>query len=359
LLINESQEQYKFVNIQEKPVPSLLRGFSAPVKLNVNLSNEELLFLFANDPDEYNRWDAGYQFASRLILNNAGLKSDGNILSLKDQYINVLSEMLVDSHLKPIFITELISLPNEEYLGELVDVIDVDAIHISIKSLKKDIAFALREKLLSVYDSLSVKETYSFDIDAVGRRCLKNTCLGYLVLTEDSMVKLCMSQFEQADNMTDQFASLAVLSNVDVPERKQAFNRFYDQWQSEPLVIDKWFSLQARSELSTTLSTVKALLGHEAFDINNPNRIYSLVRGFSQNRLIFHDVTGEGYELLTDQIIKIDEKNPQVAARLVKALCNWRRYDKKRQELILAQLERIKAIEGTSKDVYELVEKSL
>ena len=242
-----------------------------------------------------------------------------------------------------------------------MEVIDVDAIHAARRGLQRALASRLESLLMETYSSNSSKESYRFDPDSAGRRRLKNLCLDYLMSLETNAVRaLGLTQFEQADNMTDMLAALAALANYDCPEREQALSHFEKKWREEALVMDKWFSLQATSRLPGTLDRVRTLMGHDRFDRRNPNKIRSLIGAFCHaNPVRFHAVDGAGYEFLADQVIDIDRRNPQIAARLLGSLSRWRKFDPKRRALMKASLERILSTEKLSKDTFEIASKTL
>ena len=223
------------------------------------------------------------------------------------------------------------------------------------------LAEQLQTQFKTLYLDNHRDESGVFDSGAIGRRRIKNTCLAYLGRLEQSDIyQWSQQQFDTAKNMTDQMAALAVVVNGSHPAKQQCLTSFYQKWQAEALVIDKWFSLQASSPTSDTFATVQALLQHPAFDLKNPNRVRALIGAFSQaNPLHFHAANGQGYRFLADQIIALNTLNPQVASRMLSALTSWRRYDEDRQELMKAQLERIMTTEAISKDVYEVASKSL
>jgi aminopeptidase N len=223
--------------------------------------------------------------------------------------------------------------------------------------MRRALAAALREDLSRAYESLRSKTAYSPDARSIGRRSLRNLCLAYLGELGES--KLADAQFRAADNMTDAMAALGVLANLDCPERGPALAAFYEKWQNEPLVVDKWLSVQAASRLPTTLDTVKQLLRHPAFDLKVPNRVYALIRTFASNHVRFHAADGEGYAFLADQVISLNGLNPQIAARMARAFDRWKRFDERRQAYARKQLERIRDTEKLSKDVAEIVSKAL
>jgi len=259
-------------------------------------------------------------------------------------------------------VADLLTLPSETFLAEQMEVMDVTAIHAVRHRLRVTIATALRDRFMHSYESLTVRGEYRFSAGDAGRRSLRNLCLAYLMVLEDDTagLELCDRQYHGADNMTDTMAALAALSNRDCPQRVAALAHFYQAWNHEPLVVNKWFSVQATSRLPATLERVRELADHEAFTLRNPNRVRALIGAFSQaNPLHFHAAGGEGYRLLADYVMEIDGLNPQLAARLAGALSRWRRHDRIRQQLMRAELQRIAGRRGLSRDVFEIVTKSL
>jgi aminopeptidase N len=359
--IRNAEEQYVFTDIPHEPVPSILRGFSAPVKVMLDLSDDERLFLMANDSDEFNRWDAGQQLAVRFSMNLIRDYQQGRGLKLDRKFIDSFAKTLESGMKDKAFQAFALTLPAETYLADFMEVIDPTAIHEARRSVQKTLAGELRESFLGVYQANQDTGPYRIDQESIGRRSLKNTCLSYLAELDDKDIRsLCVQQFITGGNMTDTLAALANLANNECPERQEALVSFYEKWKNDPLVMDKWLSIQAMSRLSNTLETVKALTRHPVFSIRNPNKVRALIGAFAQgNPARFHDPGGAGYEFLADHVIAIDPMNPQIAARLVSAFTLWRRYDEKRKALMKAQLVRILHTPKLSKDVYEVVSKSL
>jgi len=361
LEIRKAEETFVFTDIPHEPVPSILRGFSAPVKVKLNLSDDERLFLMANDSDEFNRWDAGQQLAVKLIMDLVKDFQQGRGMKLDRKFIGAFNKTLESDMKDKSFQSFALTLPAETYLADFMEVIDPTAIHEAKKFVQQTLAAELKQTFLDVYNGNQDTEPYRADQASIGRRSLKNTCLAYLMELEDKGIcGLCVNQFQTGGNMTDTIAALANLANNECPERQAALASFNEKWKDDPLVMDKWLSIQAMSRLSNTLETVKALLRHPAFNIRNPNKVRALIGAFAQgNPVRFHDPSGTGYEFLAMQVIAIDPLNPQIAARLVSAFTLWKRYDEKRRALMKAQLERILKTPALSKDVYEIVSKSL
>jgi aminopeptidase N len=346
LSVTETEQSFDF-DVAEKPVPSLLRGFSAPVILHYPYTDAELLHLLAHDDDPFARWEAGQRLAADIILRRRG-KPPAEFLA---------AARAVLSGRDHAFVAEMLTLPSEAFLAESLEVVDPDALHAARLALRRKIAEALQPELTAAYRALEDDAPYSPDPASIGRRALKNLCLGYLV--ELGLTPLADDQFRRADNMTDAMAALGCLANADCPEREPALQAFYEKWQSEPLVVDKWLSVQATSRLPDTLARVRQLLAHPAFDLKVPNKVYALVRAFAANHVRFHVADGAGYAFLADRVLELDRLNPQVAARMARGFDRWRKFDADRQAHARAQLERIGAAKGLSRDVAEIVTKAL
>ncbi len=361
LELTQSEQVFVFEKLDKKPVISLLRGFSAPVILNREQSLEELAFLLSHDVDTFNRWDAGQKMSGQVIFSLMDDIKQGKELLLSpllvEAYANVMRQAWDDLS----YFSLLLSLPAENYLAGQMDVIDVDAIHQAREFVKKTLAEQLQSQFQNLYQRYHKDESGQFDAGAIGRRRIKNICLSYLSALETTeSYQMAEKQFSSAHNMTDQMAALAVIVESNNPAKSQCLESFYQQWQDEALVIDKWFALQAGSSAEDTFSIVQNLMQHSAFELTNPNRVRSLIGAFSQaNQLHFHVANGQGYQFLADQVIALNSINPQVASRMVSALTQWKRFDEKRQSLIKKELERIINTVDISKDVYEIASKSL
>jgi len=260
----------------------------------------------------------------------------------------------------PAFAGEALALPSEAYLAEQIGKAEPETIHAARLQLRRHVAVSLREALLRAYHGQATPGPYSPDARSAGRRTLRNTCLGYLMELDDPESRaLAMGQFEHADNMSDAMAALSALANTDCPERAAALEHFYEKWKHEPLVVDKWLAVQSTSRLPGTLAEVERLTRHEAFDLRNPNKVYALIRGFAANFVRFNAADGGGYRFLADQIIALDPLNPQVAARLARGFDRWKKFDAGRQGHAGRALEHIRNTDGLSKDVLEVVTKTL
>ncbi len=359
--LTEAEQTFVFEQLSEQPVVSLLRGFSAPVNLNMSRSLEELAFLLKHDSDTFNRWEAGQQLAVQIIFGLIEDLKQHRPLHLNALMVEAFHSLLTDEGDDLSYQALLLSLPDESYLAGQMPVIDVDAIHHAREFVKTTLAYALQDDFKRVYLIHHRDESGKFHAGAVGRRRLKNACLGYLNQLESSdTYNLVLEQFEQVRNMTDQMAALSAIVNSQHPAKSASLDRFYQQWQQEALVIDKWFALQASSSMPNAFATVQALMQHPAFDMKTPNRVRALIGAFSQaNPVHFHAQTGEGYRFLADQVLALNTLNPQIASRMVTGFAQWRRYDQHRQDLMKQQLQRIIATQPLSPDVYEIASKSL
>ena len=362
LNLTERTQTFRFRNVTEKPVPSLLRGFTAPVTLSSNLKERDHVFLMAHDSDPFNRWEAAQRYASGLLIANVEAIRTGGKRRRGTAFAEMMRTVLADRKLDPDFVAQMILLPGEQAIAQMIGKdVDVDAIHEARETLRVAIAADVRDELTKVYGRMKVEGPYSPDAEHAGRRALRNACLGYLATQPDgSGVALAAAHFDGADNMTDQIAALGILANIDVPERAHALERFYEQWKGDHLVMDKWLSIQATSSLPRALDDVKALLHHPAFTIRNPNKVRALITSFATaNQVRFHAANGAGYALVADKVLELDALNPQVAARLLGAFKSWRQFDRKRRSLMSRQLDRIAGAEGISRDVYEIASKTL
>ena len=361
LQLTEAEQVFIFTELKQKPVVSLLRGFSAPVKLVMERSLDELAFLLSYDSDEFNRWEAGQELAGKIILGLVDDLQNAHPLSVNPIIVSAFTQVLAYAWLDLSYFSLLLSLPSETYLAEQMAVVDVVAIHQARELVVCTLAEQLQTEFKAIYIANHRDESGLFDAGAIGRRRIKNVCLAYLSkLEQPDLQQWASTQFSTAGNMTDQIAALSVIVNSTHPEKSACLANFYQQWQAEALVVDKWFALQASSSAPDTFANVQALMNHSAFDLKNPNRVRSVIGAFSQaNPLHFHAENGQGYAFLADQIIALNTLNPQIASRMVGALTTWRRFDTSRQALIKAQLERIINTEAISKDVYEVASKSL
>ena len=361
LSFTESKQTFHFVGLSSRPRPSLLRGFSAPVKLQTNFNEADLRFMLAHDSDDFNRWEAGQELALKTLLQLIEACQAGRELQVAVELLTAFGKVLTDPELDPALIARIMTLPSEGYIAEQMAEVDVDAIHTAREFLRRCLATHLQEDLLKIYKGNAETTPYRFSANDMARRSIKNMALGYLVtLDMPALQQLCVDQYEASHNMTDQMAALSLLADLDIPARQATLDDFYSRWQHDLQVVEKWLALQAGSSLPDTLQRVEALLQHPAFDLHNPNKIRALIGRFcAGNPVRFHASDGTGYRFLADRVLELDALNPSIAARLVKNLSRWRRYNAARQAQMKIELERIVTQSGVSKDVYEIASRSL
>ncbi len=360
--LSKREQILRFRQVAQKPVPSLLRGFTAPVKLSANQSEREWTFLMAHDDDPFNRWEAAQKYASAILVANADAAKSGDKIRAGMAFAETVEQMLRDPDLEPEFVAQTITLPAEQTLAQTIGKnVDVEAIHAARNTLKQAIANKLWTSLLDAYERLGSDAPYSPDAASAGRRTLRNVCLAYLAAADrpDGML-LVQRQFEDADNMTDQIAALSLLSDHDGPERDAALAAFHDKWKTDHIVIDKWFSIQAMSSLTDALTHIKRLTQHPTFSMSNPNKVRALIGSFANsNQVRFHAKDGAGYTFVAERVLELDRINPQVAARLLGAFKSWRQFEASAQSMMQDALETIVNTPGISQDVYEIASKSL
>ena len=359
--VRTPRDVFVFEDVPEKPVASLLRGFSAPVKLDAPRSDDELTFLMAHDSDPFARWEAGQQLGARLILELVETRKAGRAMVVPDHFVEAMRRTLDDQRLDRSFIADAVTLPGLAFLGELMPEIDIDGLWAAQQSVRSVLSDRLADRWSSVYDANHATGPYRFTPGEVGRRRLRSTALSYLSIDKgDAARRRAVAYFESAGNMTESIAGLTALAELGGTEGEAALAAFHERWKGEALVLDKWFAIQARTPTEGTLERVKRLVDHPSYDRRNPNRVYSLIGAFaSGNPVQFHQAGGAGYRFLADQVLATDRLNPQIAARLLGPLGSWRRYDKDRQDLMKRELQRIVAEPGLSRDVFEIVSKSL
>ena len=353
--LKEQEQTFIFDNIQTRPILSINRGFSAPVILIFNQSIEDLIYLFEHDDDAFNRWEAGQKIAQQLILNN----------QLPDQaLIDSYKRLLEDSSLDPAFIELALTLPAETHLHEQVDEVNPEIIHQARQSYKKALANGLQDSWQSTYKKLYVNVAYSPDAQSAGRRALKNLARSMLALAEDQSAQdLAQAQYELANNMTDRLSALSILVNQELPCAQKCLDDFYARFEKDDLVIDKWFTTQATRQTphrTKIIDEVLKLREHRAFNINNPNRARSLIHSFCiGNPANFHQIDGSGYAFWVEQVLTLNKINPQVAARLARALDRWKKFAQPYQSLMREALEQVAKEPKLSPDVQEVINKAL
>ncbi|MGE4400930.1 MAG: aminopeptidase N [Desulfobulbus sp.] len=366
LVLSEAKQQFVFENIATKPTVSFLRNFSAPVKVRFEQSEEELSRMMAFDPDPFNRWDAGQKLAMRYLLEQIKGFKQGQPITVNEELINGLRNLLLDRNSDQAFLAMAMALPSENWIGQQMEEIDPVAVYSVRQQFRALIARTLRIDMVQCYDNLHSTEPYRYSAHEAGRRSLRNICLAYLLAPtlkgklEPCLLQRGVSQYRHADNMTDAIAALGCVVNADLHTGEELLADFHAKWHQDPLVTDKWLILQAGCTLPGTLDRVKELTNHPSFTYKNPNKVRSLIATFcATNHAQFHAADGSGYTFLGDQICLLDKLNPQIASRMITPLTQWRRYDQGRQQLMRVQLERIGNQPTLSDDVKEIVEKTV
>jgi aminopeptidase N len=359
LVLEEQEQQFVFEGIASNPVPSLLRSFSAPVKLDYPYTSSDLAVMMAHDTDSFVRWEAAQLLAQREILANVARAAQGESMLLEEGLVSAFGQLIADTETDPALVAETMTLPGEDYLAELMDEVDVDGIHAARQFVKAGIAKALLEPLLARYETVSGAASYDKSPASMARRSLRSACLSYLLETPMG-AGLAEKQLDSSDNMTDTLAALQGLVWKSVPSAEVALASFETRWRHDALVMDKWFSIQACVPGAGTVERVRALLDHPGFSMNNPNKVRSLIGVFAMmNPTGFHAADGGGYRLHADLVIELDRLNPQVASRMAAAFNPWTRYDAGRRELMKRELARIADVSKLSPDVSEIVTNAL
>ena len=362
LVLTESSHTFEFTGIAERPVLSINRGFSAPIRLDANLDAADLTFLAAHDSDPFNRWQALQTISTRLLIENVAAIHASRATRGDDGLLAALAAILTDAKLEPAFVALALAMPSEgDIAREIGRDIDPDAIYNARKSLRVSIGERLGATLAKTCDEMTVPGRYSPDAAGSGRRALRNSCLDLMAATgKASAFARAARQYDEADNMTDRMAALATLALHHAPERERALADFYQRYAADALVIDKWFTLQAMIPHADTLAKVRALTGHPAFSFANPNRVRALIGAFAQgNQTQFNRADGAGYAFIADTIMALDAKNPQIAARLATAFRSWRTLEPGRRALAEAALTRMKAAVSRSRDLADIVDRAL
>ncbi|MDI5934824.1 aminopeptidase N [Halomonas kalidii] len=359
--LREEEQEFVFTDVAEAPVPSLLRGFSAPVKLRFPYGREDLAFLLQHDSDGFNRWDAGQRLALLALDDLIAAHRNGVEKVMDPRVVEAFRGLLASDPDDKAVLAEMLTLPSEAYIAEQQPLVDVDAIHAARDFVKQSLAAALRDDFLRLYEANRADVAYAPEPEQIAARSLKNVALSYLMALEDEQaIELARDQFTADHNMTDVRHALTLLVHSrrdDIAE--PALKAFGEKWAHDPLVMDQWFSIQVTRPQPDVLERVKFLMAHPAFSLKNPNKVRALIGTFAgQNRVNFHRLDGEGYRLLADVVIELNRLNPEIAARLITPLTRWQRFDETRQALMKGELERIRA-EELSPNVYEVVEKAL
>lgn len=360
--LKEPEQRFKFSGLPEEPTVSLLRTFSAPVKVKMPTNREAAALRMAHDCDLFNRWDASFSFAQSIITDLVNLGTTNAAWTLDKEYIEAVKSLLNVESGDDSLTALAIQLPEESYLAMSLNEVDPDGLHAARNFVKQELARQLRNELGQCYRNKADDSAYSIRPEAIGARSLKNTCLDYLMNSGEpdlELIAAARDQYYQATNMTDQIGVLAAITHLQVEERDELMTHFEEKWVQHPLVMDKWFSMQALSSADDTFDRVQRLLTHSAFTIKNPNKVRALVGAFSQNHFHFHHKSGRGYEFLVDMILQLNQINPQIAARLASPLISWKRYEKQRRAMMIESLRDLQKNKTLSRDVFEIVSRGL
>jgi aminopeptidase N len=360
LELTAPEQRFVFVGVEEAPLLSLGRGFSAPVHFKLALDRNARAALMGRDSDDFNRWESGQTLATVVLAEMAKDVASGKSATADKSYIDAIGAALARAEEDPAFAALMLTPPLESELAATIANPDPDAIHVARVALIRAIAAAHGTRIAALYESFAPGGGYTPDAKSAGRRSLRNVCLRYLTAADDEdAATLADAHYRAASNMTDMIAGLAALSRMNSAKRDVAFAHFHDRFRHDPLVLDKWFGLQAGSSLPGTAAAVRALMKHPAFDIKNPNRVRALVGAFSGNHLRFHALDGSGYALVGETVRMLDSINPQIAARMAGAFEVWSRYDSKRQALMRAELQAMTKVAGLSENLFEVATKML
>ncbi|HCH6463125.1 TPA: aminopeptidase N [Vibrio parahaemolyticus] len=356
--IKQDKQTFVFENVAEQPVPSLLREFSAPVKLEYDYSDAELIFLMKHATNDFARWDASQMLLAKYIRQNVTNVQTGREVQLSEDLIDAFRGVLLDENLEPAFIAQVFSLPSINEITGWYKQIDVDAVDTVLNSITVSLSAALEDELSATYHTLKQAE-YTIDHTAIGKRALRNQCLQFLAHTDKGNT-LVKAQYEAANNMTDTIAAMSAANSAQLECREELMADYSDKWKHDGLVMDKWFALQGTNPAEDALEKVKATMNHEAFSLKNPNRTRSLIGSFlAANPVRFHDKLGSGYQFAGEILRQLNDSNPQVASRMIDPLLKFRKYDEARQAMIRAELEKLKAMDNLAKDLFEKVTKAL
>ncbi|EHH3729571.1 aminopeptidase N [Vibrio parahaemolyticus] len=356
--IKQDKQTFVFENVAEQPVPSLLREFSAPVKLEYDYSDAELIFLMRHATNDFARWDASQMLLAKYIRQNVNNVQTGSEVQLSEDLIDAFRGVLLDENLEPAFIAQVFSLPSINEITGWYKQIDVDAVDTVLNSITVSLSAALEDELSATYHTLKQAE-YTIDHAAIGKRALRNQCLQFLAHTDKGNT-LVKAQYEAANNMTDTIAAMSAANSAQLECREELMADYSDKWKHDGLVMDKWFALQGTNPAEDALEKVKATMNHEAFSLKNPNRTRSLIGSFlAANPVRFHDKSGSGYQFAGEILRQLNDSNPQVASRMIDPLLKFRKYDEARQAMIRAELEKLKAMDNLAKDLFEKVTKAL
>ncbi|CDG89083.1 aminopeptidase N [Xenorhabdus bovienii] len=361
LNIINAEQTFVFDDVPSLPVPSLLREFSAPVKLDYPYSDTQLAFLMKHALNEFSRWDAAQSLLANYVKLNVARYQQSLTLELPMHVIDAFRAVLLNQDIDPALAAQILTLPSENEMAELFTVIDPKSIHDVLHAITRGLANEMADEFTAVYHSIHTG-AYRVNHQDIAKRALRNTCLYYLAFIDDKeqVDQLVAAQYYQADNMTDTVAALSAAMSAELPCSYQLMDEFEQRWHQDGLVMDKWFALQATNPAFDALDKVRSLMNNRSFSLSNPNRVYSLLRTFFANNLVaFHAEDGRGYQFLQEVLTELNSRNPQVASRLIEPLIRWKRYDEARQSLMRATLEQLKVLENLSGDLFEKITKAL
>jgi aminopeptidase N len=363
LSVDQPQQRFVFEGVMERPIPSLLRGFSAPVRLQYTYTTDDLCALMRRDADGFVRWDSAQTLATRVIHGVEEHLQAGTEPAVDPRLVAACADLLQDDSLDPAMVAEMLRLPSEDYLAEQASqsgTADVDTIHQARNTVRRVLGEALAPRLRELYDTLDCTAAYAPNAQQIAARSLRNLCLSYLVVADAGNLELARLQYTSAGNMTDRLAALREIAyHADDDLRQKTLDHFYQQWSHEVLVVNQWLQLQATIPDKRALERVQTLMSHREFDLRNPNKVRALVGGFANgNPINFHRIDGAGYRFLADAVISLNTLNPQMASRLLAPLTRWQKY-RGRADLMRDQLQRVANEPELSPDVFEIVTKSL
>jgi len=361
LSLTQKEQTFVFENVSQRPVPCLFRSFSAPVKYQYAYTDQQLLHLINFANDEFSRWDAGQSLFNKYLIKNVALLQAKQEMQLPALFVKTFKSVLVNETLDPALIADMFAFVTETGAMELFETVDIEALHQARVFMLKQLAIALKDELTTAYKNNQVQGDYQPNTDDIAHRKLANMALIYISKADPCMADgLVVKQIANSNNMTDHIAALTAANSASLACRETVMADFENRWFENGLVMDKWFSLQASSLDGAVLENIKALFAHRSFDFSNPNRLRALVGAFVQNNPYhFHAIDGSGYLFLTEQLIKLNEQNPQVASRLINPLIQFKRLDEKRKQLIKVQLNRLLKLDNLALDLFEKVSKAL
>ncbi len=360
LNVTQKKEIFEISNVYEQPIASVNRNFSAPVKIQAPYTRKDYMFLMAHDSDDFNRFEASRELAKSIMNELIEKEEDKTLLKIDEGYLDTFKTLLENKNLDHALKAKAMILPDEASLINEQQVIDFHATHEAREFVYRQIAQKYQDQLLSLYEELHDTGDYRIDPESIGKRSLKNACLNYLVKSkEKQMIALAFKQFQEANNMTDEFAALFILANIDCEEKDKALVLFYDKWKEDTLVMNKWLAVQAISKLSNTLERVRSLMCDPIFDISIPNLVKALLGSFISNLIVFHNKNGKGYSFIADKIIELDTLNPQIASGLCSAFKYYAKVDAMRKTMMNKEMVKILGKKDLSNNVYEIISKTI